>query len=156
MISIDIPGRGLYELKNLVLDMNGTIAVDGIIQDDILERIGRLSKVLDIYLITADTHGKLESQKGKIAARIERVSPPGEAQQKADFIESLNASSCVAIGNGSNDIEMLKKASLAIVVVDREGCAVGALQVAHIIVNSSRDALDLLLNTNRIIATLRR
>lgn len=156
MVSIDIPGRGLYELKNLVLDMNGTIAVDGIISGEILGRIKSLSEKLNVYLITADTHGKLESQKHKIAAKIERVFPPGEAMQKAKFIESLDSLSCVAIGNGSNDVEMLKKAGLAIVVIDTEGCAVDALQAADIIVNSSIDALDLLLNTNRIVATLRR
>ena len=156
MISVDIPGRGLYEFKNLVLDMNGTIAVDGIISDEMLDRIKLLSEKLNVYLITADTHGRLESQKEKIAAKIERVSPPGEVFQKADFIDSLGALSCIAIGNGSNDVEMLKKARLAIAVIDTEGCAADALQAADIVVNNSRDALDLLINTNRIVATIRR
>ncbi|MCL6471652.1 MAG: HAD hydrolase family protein [Firmicutes bacterium] len=156
MISIDIPGRGRYDLKNLVLDMNGTIAVDGIIADEVLERIRVLSKILDIYLITADTHGKLESQKEKIAAKISRIQPPGEASQKADFIESIGASNSVAIGNGANDTEMLKKARLAIAVIEGEGCALDALQSADIVVKSSVDALDLLIHTNRIVATLRK
>ena len=156
MIKVDIPGRGRYELHNLVLDMNGTLAVDGIIPDQALHRIETLSQGLTVYLITADTYGKLESQKDKIAATIERVHPPGEALQKAAFIEKIGASACIAIGNGSNDVEMLKKAQLGIVVIGGEGCATDALLAADIIVNRSEDALDLLANTKRLIATLRK
>jgi soluble P-type ATPase len=156
MISIDIPGRGAYELNNLVLDMNGTIAVDGIIPEGVLKKLQDLSDNLNIYVITADTYGKLEAQREKIAAKIERVSPPGEAAQKADFIENLGPSSCIAIGNGSNDVGMLKKARLAIAVIGSEGCSVDALQAADIAVNSPMDALELLANSKRIIATLRK
>lgn len=155
-LHIDIPGRGLYQLSNLVLDMNGTIAVDGIIPDEILNRIKTLSESLHLYIITADTHGRLESQRDKIPATIEKVHPPGEGLQKADFLERIGASSSAAIGNGSNDTEMLKKAKLGIAVIGREGCACGALKAADIIVNNPEDALDLLINTNRLIATLRR
>lgn len=156
MISVDIPGRGLYEFHNLVLDMNGTIAVDGIISEKVLYRLETLSKLLNVYVITADTHGKLESQQDKIPAKIQRIYPPGEAAQKADFIESIGESNSVAIGNGSNDVEMLKKARLSIAIAGREGCAVDALQAADIIVINPEDALDLLINTNRLIATLRK
>ncbi|MBE0447689.1 MAG: HAD hydrolase family protein, partial [Actinobacteria bacterium] len=62
----------------------------------------------------------------------------------------------IAIGNGSNDVEMLKKAKLGIAVIGREGCACDALKAADIVMNSSADALDLLINSNRLIATLRR
>ncbi len=156
MIKVDIPGRGLYELHNLVLDMNGTLAVDGIIPEQVLRLIEMLSQELTVYLITADTHGKLDSQKDKIAAVIERVRPPGEASQKADFIEKIGVSTCVAIGNGSNDVEMLKKARLAIGVIGGEGCATDAILAADIVVNKPEDALDILINTKRLIATLRK
>jgi len=156
MISVDIPGRGLYEFNNLVLDMNGTLAVDGVIPESVTERIKILSEKLDVYIITADTHGKLESQKDKIAAKTERIFPPGEVSQKANFIESLGALNCAAIGNGSNDVEMLKKARLGIVVIGGEGCAVDALNSADIAVKTPEDALDLLIHTKRLIATLRK
>lgn len=155
MISFDVPGKGLYEFYNLVLDMNGTIAVDGIIPEKVLYRLEALSKVLNVYMITADTHGKLEAQKDKIPAKIQRIYAPDEARQKADFIESIGASKSIAVGNGSNDAEMLKKAKLSIAIIGSEGCSINALQAADIIVISPEDALDLLINTNRLIATLR-
>ncbi|HZD58874.1 MAG TPA: HAD hydrolase family protein [Anaerolineae bacterium] len=155
-VNIDIPGRGAYQLSNLILDMNGTIAVDGIIPDKILDRMRVLSESLHVYIITADTHGRLDSQRDKIPATIEKVFPPGEGLQKADFLERIGASSSVAIGNGSNDAEMLKKAKLGIAVIGREGCARDALNAADIVVNNPGDALDLLINTKRLIASLRR
>jgi len=156
MIKIEVPGREIYEFNSLILDMNGTIAVDGIIPEEVIKLLETLSHNLKIYIITADTHGKLESQRDRIAAEITRVTPPGEAFQKAEFISKLGASNCIAIGNGSNDVEMLKKAKLAIAVIGREGCAVEALSAADIVVNEPADALDLLINQKRIIATLRR
>lgn len=156
MISIQIPGQGSYELHNLVLDMNGTLAVDGLIADSVVDLIQALSASLRIHIITADTHGKLASQSEKIAAAIKRVYPPGEASQKAGFIESLNPETCLAIGNGQNDVEMLRKAKLSIAVIGAEGCAFEAIAAADIVVRSPEDALNLLINTNRLIATLRK
>ncbi|MDI6816644.1 MAG: HAD hydrolase family protein [Actinomycetota bacterium] len=156
MINLDIPGRGIYQFKSLVLDMNGTIALDGIIPESVIERLQKLSGGLEIYVITADTHGRLDSQRGKLPAVIHKVTPPGEGLQKAEFLENLGAETAVAIGNGANDAEMLKLAKLAIAVVGGEGCSAEALEAADIITKSPEDALDLLLNTNRLIATLRR
>ncbi|MBE0448056.1 MAG: hypothetical protein IBX64_08170 [Actinobacteria bacterium] len=82
--------------------MNGTIAVDGLIPDEILGRINILSKSLHVYIITADTHGRLDSQRDKIPAIIERVHPPGESLQKASFLERLGASSSIVARSSKN------------------------------------------------------
>ena len=54
---IEIPGYKTLDLKYLVLDYNGTIAVDGAIPETVKERLKDLSKEFDIYVLTADTHG---------------------------------------------------------------------------------------------------
>ncbi|MBS3909342.1 MAG: HAD hydrolase family protein [Actinobacteria bacterium] len=156
MIVLDIPGRGTYQFKSLVLDMNGTIAIDGIIPESVIERLRKLSGGLEVYVITADTHGRLDSQRDKLPAGIQKVTPPGEGLQKAEFLENLGAETSVAVGNGANDVEMLKLAKLAIAVIGGEGCSAEALGAADIITKSPEAALDLLLDTNRLIATLRR
>ena len=156
MINLDIPGRGIYKLKSLVLDMNGTIAVDGLIPESVIERLRTLARELEIYIITADTHSRLDSQRDRLPANIQKVVPPGESFQKAAFLKNLGSETAVAIGNGANDVEMLKQAKLAIAVIGSEGCSTESLKAADIITNSPEDSLDLLLNTNRLIATLRR
>jgi len=57
MIEIDIPGFGPLKLENLVLDYNGTLAVDGVLIGGVGERLSVLSKKLTVYVITADTFG---------------------------------------------------------------------------------------------------
>ena len=64
-----------------------------------------------------------------------------------------------AIGNGNNDRLLLQsvkeRRGLAIAVENGEGCSVEALIHAHLLVHGAANALDLLLNTDRLVATLR-
>jgi len=62
----------------------------------------------------------------------------------------------VAIGNGANDVAMLSEAAHGIAGLGPEGLAVSALLAADVLVASIDDALELLLNPKRLIATLRR
>ncbi|GFR36654.1 hypothetical protein [Thermobrachium celere] len=50
MLLVDIPGREKLKLENLVLDYNGTIAVDGNISIRIKEMLEDISKFLNIYI----------------------------------------------------------------------------------------------------------
>ena len=61
MIVIDIPERSLIQAEALVMDYNGTLAIDGVIILGVRERL--------ISLVTADTFGKAEENlKEMIAA----------------------------------------------------------------------------------------
>jgi len=61
----------------------------------------------------------------------------------------------VAVGNGQNDIPMMRSASLGIAVLGPEGLCTELLRVADVVVTSITDALDLLLEPRRLTATLR-
>ena len=61
----------------------------------------------------------------------------------------------IAIGNGNNDADMLSAAALGIVVLGGEGSAVRPLMQADVFARDITDALDLLLNPTRLLATLR-
>jgi len=58
MLRISIPGRRTYELGHLVLDLNGTIALDGGLLPGVEDRLKALAERLVVHLATADTHGK--------------------------------------------------------------------------------------------------
>ena len=58
---IEIPGYKTLDLDYLVLDYNGTIAVDGLIPPAIKERLLLLGDSFKIYVLTADTHGTASS-----------------------------------------------------------------------------------------------
>lgn len=59
------------------------------------------------------------------------------------------------MGNGVNDALMLARSALGIVVTGPEGTSAKALQAADVIARDIIVALDMLLNTKRLIATLR-
>jgi P-type E1-E2 ATPase len=156
MIEIDVPGWKLLRLSHAVLDVNGTLAVDGRLIDGVPDRLSALRRRLTIHLLTADTHGAQLDIDAQLGLTAHRLAPGGERAQKAEYVNQLGASSVAAIGNGSNDAGMLKAAALSIAVIGREGVSAEAIAAADVVVVGAADALDLLLNARRLIATLRR
>jgi len=73
MIRFNIPGLGDYNLEHLVMDVNGTLAVDGQLIEGVGEKIESLRSTLIIHLLTANTHGRqavIDQQLGLTAVRI--------------------------------------------------------------------------------------
>jgi P-type E1-E2 ATPase len=157
---ITIPGRGAYHLAHLVLDVNGTVASGGHLIDGVRQRLLTLRQAgWQVHWITADTRGRqavLDQELGWPAIRIQAADPGGEAYQKAAFVQKLGASQVVAIGNGSNDVAMLREAALGIAVLGPEGLAIDTLLSADAVAPDIHAALDLLQDPSRLIATLRR
>lgn len=156
MLSLEIPGRGTIEVERVVLDVNGTIAEDGHLRPGVKERLARLGRSIQVVLVTADSYGRQASLDNVLeleATKLERGRP--EAPQKGELVRRLGASSTVAVGNGANDIEMLRDAAIGIAVLESEGTSVAAIQSADIVTRSVTEALDLLLHPRRLVATLR-
>mgnify|MGYP002388965724 FL=1 len=155
-IHLDIPGRESLELEHLVLDVNGTVALDGEVLPGVAERLAALSASLTIHLVTADTQGRAAEISTQLGAQLVRIEARGEAGQKRALVERLGAERVVAVGNGANDAEMLAAAALGIAVLGSEGLAAATLRAADLVVGRIEDALDLLLRPQRLVATLRR
>jgi P-type E1-E2 ATPase len=156
MIEIEVPGRGTYRLKHLVLDVNGTIAVDGRLVEGVAKRVAELRRSVEVHMLTADTRGRQQVIDAQLGMQAARITPQDEAAQKASFVRELGGESVCAIGNGANDAAMLREAGLAIAVLGEEGLAVETLNAADAVVPSVNVALDLLLKPLRLVATLRR
>jgi soluble P-type ATPase len=155
MIRIDIPGFRSLKLHHLVLDYNGTLALDGDIIDGVPQRLSALSTDLTLHVVTAETFGKARDQLEGIAAELLILPADGQDKRKLEYVSTLGASACVCIGNGRNDRLMLREAALGIAVIGSEGCAIEAHASADVACASIADALDLLLHPHRLIATLR-
>jgi soluble P-type ATPase len=156
MIELKIPGLGLIELEHLVCDVDGTLAVDGKLQDGLVRGLSVLKDRLSLHLLTADTHGKQEIIDRQLNIEAVRIQPGEEARQKAEYVLRLGAESVVALGHGANDAAMLKEARLGICVFSPEGVAVETLQAADLAMPDINSALDLLEKPLRIVASLRR
>ena len=155
MIHVELSENKSLNLLNLVLDYNGTLAIDGILIEGVADRLNLLGKNISIHVITADTFGKAADYLRKINCRLTILNPGSEQKQKLEFITGLGRETVVAIGNGLNDKLMLEQAALGIVVIQTEGAAIKTLQGADVVSTNILDALDLLLNPMRLKATLR-
>jgi len=154
-MEIEIPGFGSLQLSHLVLDYNGTIAQDGQLIQGVRKRLVALAKDLKIHVITADTFGGVKERLSDIPCKIHILEAEAQDIGKMEYVQKLGADRTVCIGNGRNDVLMLKKAALGIAVIQDEGAAIGALLAADVIVPSILSALDLIANPLRLTATLR-
>ena len=154
MLKINIPGREEMILSHLVLDYNGTIAEDGAIIESIRPRLEQLSRELSIYVITADTHGTAAQRCAGLPLQVLTFPTAQVGQIKADQCRKLSGG-VVCIGNGFNDIQMSDVCDLSICVMGREGCCGALLMHTDVVVTSIDDALDLLIQPDRLRATLR-
>ena len=152
---IDIPGWGNIDIENIVIDLNGTIATDGKIPIEVKEKINSLAKKVKIYVLTADTQGTADEEISGINGELIKLKGGDVKKEKFEFLKTLNLETTVAIGNGSNDQLTLKEAALGIAVLGDEGVSVSAMKSADIVVENIHNALDLLLEPKRLIATLR-
>ena len=155
MIEIDIPGYRKLQLEQLVLDHNGTLAVDGVLEPGVRTALETLARDLSIYVVTADTFGKARGQLQGVPCELTILPPGSQDQGKLDFVNRLGAGHTVCIGNGRNDRLMLEAAALGICVMLAEGAAAETLQAADVVCNGIVSALELLTNPLRLIATLR-
>ncbi len=156
MIEIAIPGRGNYRLSHLVLDLNGTITIDGELIEGVQDRLQRLSELLSISVVTADTLGRAQALEETLKIEIHKIELDKEDRQKLSLIQRLGKDNTVSIGNGSNDVSMLRESALGICVLGREGASAEAMANSDVVVPDINAALELLLNPHRLIATLRR
>jgi len=156
MIELNIPGRGELQLEHLVMDVNGTLAVDGILIEGVARRIGALRDRLTVHLLTADTHGGQAAIDHLLNLKAVHIQHGNEAEQKATYVRQLGAERVAAIGQGANDAQMLQNAALSICIMSVEGLALDALHASQLLLPDILSALDLFDNPLRLIASLRK
>ncbi len=152
MIGVAWPDGSQWELRHLCLDLNGTLALDGVLLPGVAEALRDLGQDLEIHLLTAGTHGGLDEVESKLGLQ---AVPIGRGPEKEAYVAQLGAERCVAVGNGRNDAAMLRRARLGVAVLGPEGLAADAAQAADIVVADILTGLALLRHPLRMVATLR-
>ncbi len=155
MIGIDIPGGVSLRLEHLVLDYNGTLAVDGEIMPGVVRMLNALSERLQVHVVTADTFGSVRANLAETACQVHVIEEFEQDRQKLDYIKSLGSDGVVCVGNGKNDLLMLEEAAIGIAVILREGAFAKTMAKADIVCTDILSALELLTHHKRIQATLR-
>lgn len=151
-VVVTIPGREAIELAELVLDYTGTLSAQGRLLPGVAERIAALAAQLRVTVMTADTRGTAARELAGLPVEIVRVR---DGDAKAELVRRLGPARAVAIGNGRNDVAMVRLAALGIAVLGAEGTAGALLREADVVAPDILAALDLLADPLRLVATLR-
>lgn len=152
---IEIPGYTSYDLKYLLLDYNGTVALDGAIKPSVKELIREISTELEVFILTADTHGTAAAECAELPVTLKTFPTATAMDSKLEILNSLGADNCCTIGNGRNDLLMCRESALSISVIGEEGCYSKLITQTNITVKNIEDGFELLLKPKRLIATLR-
>jgi soluble P-type ATPase len=155
MIRNEIPGFGRIELDHLVMDYNGTLAVNGNLLPGVAERLKILANDIVIHVITADTFGRVQGALEGLPCKISILGKDSQDVGKLSYIRDLGSHRTVCVGNGRNDRMMLEAAALGVAVILGEGASRETIMAADVVCTSINDALDLLLHPLRLVATLR-
>lgn len=155
MIEITIPGGEAVALEHLVMDYNGTLALDGEVKAGVVELLATLAENLKLHVLTADTHGTVKEKVASIDCTLHVIGPGNQGKQKADYVRQLGKAHVVALGNGRNDIEMLKISALGFALLQEEGLTPATLAASSIVFTDITDALTALTRPERLVATLR-
>lgn len=154
-MKVEIPGYGVLDLRHIVLDFNGTLAVDGQVAEETRELIRQAAEQYTIHVLTADTRGTAAQALAGLPLTIHRFPGDQVSREKRRIVEQLGPDWCACLGNGRNDVLMLEAAGLAIAVLEEEGTYGGLLPQADFVVRSISDGIRLVLDTQRLIAGLR-
>lgn len=155
MISVPIPGWGELSIEYLMVDFNGTAALDGKLKKDVKDVIDKISRYIKVFIITADTYDTVDSELGASSVTFIKVNKNSSGEEKAKVVRELGPEKIVAIGNGANDAAMLKEAALGIAVVGEEGCATALIKEADLVVTDVMKAFGLIVHPERLVASLR-
>ncbi len=159
MIRLDIPGFGTREIARVVTDYSGTHAFAGALRDGVRRRLARLAQQVEVHVLTSDTFGTAARELEDLPVELHLLSGTRHDEQKRAYALEHDAGHVAAFGNGKNDRLMLEAVrdagGLAFAVDNGEGCALDAILAADLFVHGSENALDLLLDTDRCVATLR-
>ncbi len=159
-IAVDIPGARTLRIDTLLTDYTGTLSYGGAATAEVTSLLRQVAASIDIRILTADTFGTADREIGFLPLEVVKLAPEAQDEQKARCAAEYDLSRAAAFGNGANDRLMLRAVrqagGLAVAVDNGEGCAVAALLEAEVFVTGAANALLLLLEPDRLKATLRR
>lgn len=149
-----IPGQEDLNIETIILDLNGTLSVGGSLVEGVHERLDQLKGLgFKLVFFTGNTRNDADSLANELGIEWKLAK---NAEEKKALALQMEPETCASIGNGLIDLELMKVVKLGIATLQAEGVHVQTLINSDIVVPSINDALDLFVDQQRLIATLRK
>lgn len=155
MINITIPGFADLTLTDVIFDYNGTLAVDGLLIKGVAQRLIELAEQINIHVVTGDSLGTAKKELQGIPCNVFIVPAMEQGIAKQNYLHTLDPKTTVAVGNGRNDQQIVRKSAIGIIILGTEGASRESVAAADILVTNIFDAIDLLNHPGRLLSTLR-
>jgi soluble P-type ATPase len=152
-MTFNIPGRDPLTIDTIILDLNGTLQVGGELVDGVKPRLKQLAGLgYKVVFFTGNTRNDADGLAEELGIEWQLAK---DAAAKRDLALSMKPETCASIGNGLIDAELMDVVALGIVTLQGEGVHITTMQNSDIIIPTINDALDLFIDEQRLIATLR-
>ena len=152
-MKIQIPKGKTIEINTIVLDLNGTLAVKGIVSDKTKELILKLKELnYRIVLISGDIRGNAKTISDELELELFLGAT---SQEKAEQMQQFDKETTASIGNARIDIGTFENSKISIATMQSEGIHTGILNYVDVIVPTIEDALSLFIDIKSLAGTLR-
>ena len=152
-MQINGPNKEQIIIENIILDLNGTLAVHGKVSDKTKDLILRLQKLkYNIVLISGDIRGNAATIANELGLKLYLGV---NSNEKAIQMQRFDKERTVAVGNARIDIGTFENAKISIATMQAEGIHTGILKHVDILVPNIEDALNLFIDIKSLEATLR-
>jgi P-type E1-E2 ATPase len=150
----NVPEVGEIEIKTIILDLNGTLSVNGKIPDGVKDKLKKLNELgVKVVLFTGDQRGTAEElceELGMDFVRTKSGVEKGEAMKKYD------SETTAAIGNARIDIPTFKHAKVSVATLQAEGIHAEVVNNVDVVVPTINDALNFFIDPDTFSATMRK
>ena len=152
-MKIEIPKGKTIEINTIVLDLNGTLAVKGIVSEQTKKLIHKLKELnYRIVLISGDIRGNAKIISDKLETELFLGAT---SQEKAEQMQQFDKETTASIGNARIDIGTFENSKISIATMQAEGIHTGILNYVDVIVPTIEDALSLFIDIKSLAGTLR-
>ncbi len=152
-MEISGPNNSLINIDTIVLDLNGTLSVDGKVADSTKKLLAQLRDLnYRLVLLSGDIRGNASLIAKTLGLELYLAA---DSSEKARQMQRFNKETTAAIGNARIDIGTFENAVLSIATLQNEGIHTQILDYVDVLVPSIDADLNLFINTKSLEATLR-
>ncbi len=155
MLDLTIPGFGELRIKHILIEYDGTLAIEGSLIDGVYPHLIALSKQFELHILLNDTYHTARKELSRLPCQFITMPDENQTSAKNDYLMKLGPDNTIAIGNSHSAQLMLEKARIGIAVLSRLGLSAPSLSHATLLVPEIHAAFFILRDERRLIATLR-
>jgi soluble P-type ATPase len=104
MLEYHVPPESPFTIEHVVLDYNGTCAVDGRLLPGVKELFLTLGQHVRLHVLTADTFGHVQENLAGIDVVVSILPAGAQDELKRDYVVKLGAEKTVCIGNAAKRV----------------------------------------------------